>query len=177
MGGGSCAAGGLRHDARLRPVLGDQLSRGLASLADLDPARDVVLMAEVAAEATYVRHHKQKIVLILSAMRHFAEDLRQAGIEVDYVRLDDPQNSHSLTGELRRAVARHAPAGIVATEPGEWRVAEAMRGWQAATGLAVTIRPDDRFLCSTEDFAGLERAGKTGGWSISTARCGGGPGS
>ena len=35
----------------LRLVLGDQLSRGLAGLADLDPAKDVVLMAEVVEEA------------------------------------------------------------------------------------------------------------------------------
>jgi len=36
----------------LRLVLGDQLSDGLSALADLDPARDVVLMAEVRDEAT-----------------------------------------------------------------------------------------------------------------------------
>ena len=34
---------------RLWLVPGDQLTRGLASLADLDPATDVVLMVEVAA--------------------------------------------------------------------------------------------------------------------------------
>ena len=53
-------------------MLGDQCSRGLSALADLDPARDVVLMAEVDAECTYVPHHKKKVVLVLSAMRHFA---------------------------------------------------------------------------------------------------------
>ena len=47
-------------------ILGDQLSPTLASLADADPARDVILMAEVMAEATYVRHHKQKIAFIFS---------------------------------------------------------------------------------------------------------------
>ncbi|MEO0363777.1 MAG: cryptochrome/photolyase family protein, partial [Pseudomonadota bacterium] len=68
-------------------ILGDQLSHGLASLkADADAP---VLMAEVAAEATYVRHHKKKIAFIFSAMRHFAEELREAGREVDYVKLDD----------------------------------------------------------------------------------------
>ena len=44
---------------RLRLVLGDQVSAGLAGLGDLDPAIDLVLMAEVRDEATYVRHHKQ----------------------------------------------------------------------------------------------------------------------
>ena len=34
----------------LRLILGDQLTAGISSLADLDPARDVVLMVEVASE-------------------------------------------------------------------------------------------------------------------------------
>ncbi|HYN38861.1 MAG TPA: cryptochrome/photolyase family protein, partial [Rhodospirillales bacterium] len=60
----------------LRFVLGDQLSRGLSSLRDIDPAADVVLMAEVMGECTYVRHHAKKIAFVLSAMRQFAETLR-----------------------------------------------------------------------------------------------------
>jgi deoxyribodipyrimidine photolyase-related protein len=141
----------------LRPVLGDQLTHGLASLADLDPAHDVVLMMEVMEEATYVPHHKQKIVLILSAMRHFAAELRSQGIAVDYVVLDDPGNGGSFTSEVRRAVRRHRPDRIVATEPGEWRVREMMAQWQALTGLPVEIRADDRFLCSLDRFASWAR--------------------
>jgi deoxyribodipyrimidine photolyase-like uncharacterized protein len=41
-------------------------------------------MMEVAEETTYVRHHKRKIAFILSAMRHHADALRQAGWTVDY---------------------------------------------------------------------------------------------
>ena len=63
----------------LRIVLGDQCSDGLSALAGLDPATDVVLMAEVIAECTYVKHHPKKIVLVLSAMRHFAAALRAQG--------------------------------------------------------------------------------------------------
>jgi deoxyribodipyrimidine photolyase-related protein len=137
---------------RLRLVLGDQLTHDLASLRDIDAARDVVLMAEVHDEATYVPHHKQKIVLVLSAMRHFAAELRAAGIRVDYVTLDDPGNSGSFDGEIGRAVARHAPSRIVLTEPGEWRVLGAMRGWQQRHGIDVEIRTDDRFYASRARF-------------------------
>lgn len=138
--------------ATLRLILGDQLSRDVAALDGL-AAGDVVLMVEVAEETTYVPHHKQKIVFILSAMRHFAEDLRQEGIDVDYVRLDDPENSGSFTGEVKRALARHAVDRIVVTEPGEWRVRAMMEAWAGETGLPVEIREDDRFLCSRGRFA------------------------
>ncbi len=136
----------------LRLVLGDQLSEGLSALEGLDVARDVVLMLEVREECTYVPHHPQKIVLILSAMRHFAAALRARGVTVDYVALDDPANTHSFTSEVVRAVARHKPQGVIATQPGEWRVLEAMRGWEDSLGLPVDIRDDTRFLASLAFF-------------------------
>ena len=147
---------------QLRIVLGDQLTHGIASLSDIDPERDVVLMVEVADEARYVRHHKQKIAFLLSAMRHFAQELRGKGITVDYVQLDDPANTHSFTTELARAVTRHRPASVVVTEPGEWRVWEMMQGWAGNLALPVEIREDDRFYCSRTEFAALSQARKTG---------------
>ncbi len=138
--------------ATLRLILGDHLTREIAALDGL-AAGDVVLMVEVADETTYVPHHKQKIAFILSAMRHFAEELRQEGIAVDYVRLDDPENSGSFGGEVKRALARHAVDRIVVTEPGEWRVRAMMEAWAGETGLPVEIREDDRFVCSRGRFS------------------------
>ncbi|MCX7349704.1 MAG: cryptochrome/photolyase family protein [Alphaproteobacteria bacterium] len=130
----------------LRIVLGDQLTRSLASLRDYQRG-DTVLMMEVVEEATYVKHHKQKMVLIFSAMRHFADELSRQGCSVDYVRLDDPTNTGSFTTEVQRAIARHMPTRILATEPGEWRVLEMMKGWGAE------ILSDDRFFATPASFA------------------------
>lgn len=47
----------------LRLVLGDQLTREIAALRDYADG-DIVLMAEVADETTYVKHHKQKIAFV-----------------------------------------------------------------------------------------------------------------
>ncbi|WP_027284541.1 cryptochrome/photolyase family protein [Rubritepida flocculans] len=136
----------------LRVVLGDQLSPSLSALEDLDPARDVVLLMEVEGECTYARHHPQKIALVLSAMRHFSRALAARGVRVDHVRLEDPANTHGFSGEVARAIARHRPARLVCTHPGEWRVLEEMRGWEAALGLPVEIREDGRFLASLAFF-------------------------
>ncbi len=137
----------------LRIILGDQLSHDIAALAGLDPARDVVLMMEVLEENIHVPHHKQKIVLVLSAMRHFADELRQRGFTIDYVKLDAPGNSGNLTSEVQRAVARHAPRNLVVTEPGEWRVQAMVETWEALTGRPVEVRSDDRFFASRARFA------------------------
>jgi deoxyribodipyrimidine photolyase-related protein len=137
----------------LVPILGDQLSHNLASLKAADRAQAVVLMMEVADEATYVPHHPQKIALFFSAMRHFAEELRQAGWTVDYVRLDDPANTGDFASEVARAAARHAATRIASVAGGEWRVIESQRQWAERTGLPLTLLDDDRFLASLQQFA------------------------
>lgn len=136
----------------LIPVLGDQLSHDLASLRDVIPTDAVVLMMEVEQETTYVRHHKRKIALILSAMRHFAQELRAGGWTVDYIRLDDPDNTGSFTGEVARAVERHGCRSIRIVEPGEWRVKTAIDGWSKRCGVPVEVIADDRFICGILEF-------------------------
>ncbi|TGD62386.1 cryptochrome/photolyase family protein [Tabrizicola sp. WMC-M-20] len=134
---------------RLVLILGDQLTHDIAALRFADPARDVVVMAEVRGEGTYVPHHPQKIALILSAMRHFAADLRHAGWEVAYTRLDDPDNTQTIPGELLRRASELGATEIHATRPGEWRLITALDEMP----LPVTQHADDRFLCSDADFA------------------------
>ena len=80
----------------LRLVLGDQISDDrLSSLRDLDAKRDTVLLAEVRDEATYVRHHKQKIALVFAGMRGLAERLRASKVKVRYVGYED-DGQHGL---------------------------------------------------------------------------------
>jgi deoxyribodipyrimidine photolyase-related protein len=148
-----------RHDAgilvlkTLRVLLGDHLSRSISSLKDLDIEHDVVLLMEVAAETSYVHHHKQKIVLVLAAMRHFAAELRHDGVEVDYVGLEDPGNTGTFTGEVARAVRRHAPDRLVVAYPGEYRVLSMMEDWGTNLDVPVEIRDDNRFFCDPWRFA------------------------
>jgi deoxyribodipyrimidine photolyase-related protein len=144
---------GTARAGALRLVLGDQLTRQIAGLSDVDPVNDIVMMVEVAEEATHVPHHKQKLVFIFSAMRHFARSLEEEGLRVHYVRLDEDGNTGSFGGEVARAVERWPPERVILTEPGEWRVLEMMHGWRESFQVPVEIRSDNRFLCSRDEFA------------------------
>jgi hypothetical protein len=53
-------------------VLGDQLDLDAAAFDGFDAERDAVWMSEVAEESTHVWSSKPRIVMFLSAMRHFA---------------------------------------------------------------------------------------------------------
>ena len=145
----------------LVPILGDQLTRTLASLRGRAKDDTVVLMMEVWDEASYVKHHQQKIALIFAAMRHFAAELDEAGWTVDYVRLTDPDNSGSFTGEVARAIERHGPREVHVVEAAEWRVQQGLEDWADKFPCPVRILPDDRFLCSKAEFADWAEGRKT----------------
>jgi len=129
--------------------LGDQLSFDLASLKHIDPERDSILLVEVLEEASHVSHHPQKIVLIFSAMRHFAQALKQRGYSVHYVTLDDSENTGSVPGEIIRWHASLNPTEIHITECGDWRLEQSIRD----CGLTIQWHSDSRFLCSRAEFA------------------------
>ncbi|CAK0745429.1 (6-4) photolyase [Azospirillaceae bacterium] len=138
----------------IRFLLADHLSLTLSSLSSVDPVHDIILMTEVANEATHVRYHAKKLAFLLSAMRHFAERLTdEFQLKVDYIRLDDPENTGSLRAELVRAVARHKPERVIVAFPSEHRLLRDMTDWSAACGVPVEVREDNRFFCGRTDFA------------------------
>ncbi len=133
---------------RLVLILGDQCSPDIAALQEADRTRDIVVMAEVAEEASYVPHHVKKIAFLFSVMRHFAEDLRADGWTVEYTKLDAPENTGSIDGELLRYATKHGATEVLATEPGEFRLIERLEDMP----LDVLTFEDRRFIAGHEDF-------------------------
>lgn len=137
----------------LRVLLGDQLSSTMSSLKGCDTDDTLILMCEVWEEATYVKHHKKKIAFLFSAMRHFAQVLKNNGFQIVYIKLDDEHNTGSFKGEVERVLGQYPIGRIILTHPGEYRVLADIQQWENDFGIPVEIRPDDRFLCSLEEFA------------------------
>ena len=135
-------------------ILGDQLNPQISSLKAADKAEDIVLMAELRSETGYVKHHKKKIAFLFSAMRHFAEELKMAGWQVDYRRFDDPAACQTFTDIAQQAVAAHKPDQLIVTKPGEYRLLQEMSSWQNSLSCGVSLCEDDRFFASTDEFAG-----------------------
>ena len=134
--------------SRLILILGDQLSPEVAALKSADKSSDIIVMAEVADEAAYVPHHPKKIAFVFSAMRHFAQALRDDGWTVDYTRLDDATSHASIGAALLAAAERHGASKVIATEPGEWRLIEHLN----EIPLEVTQLEDDRFIATHAEF-------------------------
>ena len=134
-------------------VLGDQLDLDAAAFDGFDSAEDAVWMAEVAEESTHVLSSKQRTVMFLAAMRHFALALRQAGRPLHYTRLDTAGNCGTLGAQLLANLAALRPQQLLMTAPGDWRVLQAVKAAAAAAGLPLELREDRHFYGSVRDFA------------------------
>jgi deoxyribodipyrimidine photolyase-related protein len=142
-------------------VLGDQLDQESSAFDGFDAAHDAVWMAEVAEESTHVWSAKQRIVVFLAAMRHFADVLRRAGLPLHYTRLDEETPAGSLAEALRHAIGRLKPQRLVVCAPGDWRVYQSLRAVAAEAGLTLHVTDDRHFYCTVREFAAHARSRKT----------------
>jgi deoxyribodipyrimidine photolyase-related protein len=137
-------------DAPTLLILGDQLTRRVGPLASPDAPRRV-LMIESRALLTAGPIHAQKATLFLSAMRHFAEELRAAGHEVDHLRHDHPAAgdfAHGVRDHLERSGART----LIAVRPNDHGVAEAIEEAATQAGARVDWRADEQWICDDATF-------------------------
>lgn len=142
-------------------ILGDQLDPEGPSLAGADASRDVIIMAEVASEIERYPNHKQRVVLFLSAMRHFKADLVARGFRVIYQALDAKAPAPDLPAFLAAQIAIWQPEGIVFTTPGRHELAAALASEAHQAGVPLDMRPDAHFFCTRERFSSWARGRKS----------------
>jgi deoxyribodipyrimidine photolyase-related protein len=122
-------------------VLGDQLNTAIGALADATPETHRVLLVESTAKLEGKRWHLQRAHLVITAMRRFADELRDAGYEVDHRR------SPSLRAGFDEHVTEFGPDEVVATEPASWDCLTVLRE------LDVSLVRSNQFLCHYDEFA------------------------
>lgn len=134
-----------------------ECSRLVAQLPK-EPRADVVAcFVESVAKGAALPWHRQKLVLVLSAMRHFADQLREAGYRVD-VRLADTYEDGIVA-----AAEAHGATRVVATEGREQEMVESLaRAGERlqAIGVALELKEDRGFLATRADFADWARGRK-----------------
>jgi deoxyribodipyrimidine photolyase-related protein len=136
---------------RLRLILGDQLNISHPWFSEAPSAAEYVLM-EVREEATYVRHHIQKVVAFFLAMRSFAEELKARGLTVRYLRLDDPENRHSFSDNIRALVDSGRYSAFECQSADEFRVEESLKNLCASLSVPATLCSSEHFLVDREFF-------------------------
>ena len=140
-------------------ILGDQLlprHPALTEAARTHSREQVrVVLVESAARTRWLPYQRKKLVLLFSAMRHYAEELRAQGYKVDYIR------APSFLDGLQQHVAARLPDRFLAMEASEWRTRELQRDkLSGALGLPLTLLPNTQFLSGQFDPYPDVEAGK-----------------
>ncbi len=129
-------------------VLGNQLFP-LAEFAQF--SRDPVFMSEDQGLCTYVRHHQQKIVLFLAAMREHADAMRSRGFNLTYHRIED-NGDEPYEERLEQFVRQHNIAELAHFEIEDHFFNERIGSFCVTHGLTHTPVPSPMFLTSREEF-------------------------
>lgn len=127
-------------------ILGDQLWQGQAALQScLDrQAETEVLFIESLEHGRSRPYHRQKLVLVWSAMRHFAEELRQAGWRVRY------EICESFESALQEWIESDKITELRVMEPSD----RPFRDWLTTLTLPCSLHliPNNHFLWSRAEF-------------------------
>lgn len=130
-------------------VLGNQLfSLRYLPVPDSLP----VFMAEDLGLCTYERHHQQKLVLFLAAMRAYADELRDAGYELHYVPLDI-KDDRPYEMKLADALEDCGAARLVHFEIEDKPMEQRLIAFASDRGLEREELPSPMFTCSRRQFA------------------------
>ncbi|MEQ9317824.1 MAG: cryptochrome/photolyase family protein, partial [Polyangiaceae bacterium] len=136
------------------------LDRRLPCVPD-DPDRGRIVFVESVAKGRALPYHRQKLVLVLSAMHHFADELQAEGFDVTIV------NAATYVDGLRAQVEITGASRIHAMMPREWGVARSLVTAAADGYLGAELRlhddggDDAHFLLPRSAFAEWARGRKT----------------
>ncbi len=128
-------------------VLGDQLTPKMSALANLEPSSCVVVMIESVERARHLKYHKQKLVLLWSAMRHFRDELRRLGYTVDYF-----ESQPDYQTALQQHIQRYRPGRLRMMEASEYGVTPRLVQAVESLGVPVEITPNTMFITTQADF-------------------------
>ncbi|HEY9908537.1 MAG TPA: cryptochrome/photolyase family protein [Thermosynechococcaceae cyanobacterium] len=127
-------------------VLGDQLWAGQSALQSCKDDRQQipVIFIESLEHAQQLPYHLQKLVLLWSAMRHFAEELRQDGWSVAYVQAAD------FKTPLLDWLQQHQITELRVMTPVDRPFAALIQ--QLHLPCTIVFTPNNRFIWQDEEF-------------------------
>lgn len=134
---------------RIIYVAHDHLNRNFGALKNADPSRDAVVLVESQRMTTGRNWHKERLFFLLSSARHFAQELREAGFEVSYLKA-----ANTVAG-LELALEKYGRLPVICAEPSSFKQT------QQLSEFGVEFVANDFFLTSRELFRAWASAQKT----------------
>lgn len=129
----------------LKLILGDQLSPLHSWFEQIDN-EVIYVIAELHEEATYAKHHIQKITAFFAAMYDFAEHLKKKGHQVCYLTLDETKPYKNLTKLICALSEKYSCEIFSYQRPDEYRLKMQLSSVQEQLHLPVIEYDTEHFF-------------------------------
>ena len=112
----------------------------------------VVFMSEDHELCSYEKHHKLKILLFLSSMRSYAENLKKNNFKIIYTRIDSTDFRKNYIEKLKRAIASKNIKEVTSFEIEDKFFENKIKNFLNKSKIKWNIITSPMFLNSREDF-------------------------
>jgi deoxyribodipyrimidine photolyase-related protein len=135
----------------LKLILGDQLNSRHSWFDSID--KDVVfVIAELHQEASYTKHHIQKITSFFIAMHDFAKTLESKGHQICYLTLDDTSIFEDLNTLIITLIKKYESDTFSYQRPDEYRLREQLINLTSVINMPVNEVDTEHFLLPFDEL-------------------------
>jgi len=138
-------------EGKLRLILGDQLNINHSWFSKVAPNTTYVLCEQL-SEATYTRHHIQKLVGFFAAMRSFAVELERLGHQVIYFKINDPSNQQDFSKNINQLITAKSIQKFEYQLPDEYRLDEYFKKYCMTLKISYEAFDTEHFYTTRTDL-------------------------
>ena len=133
----------------LRIIFVDQLSSNNPTLEGIN-SNDILLFYEPIEAFYEIKHHKQKITLLVSALRHHIERINHKNVIHQKI---EKNKKHDLVKLLKKIISDENVNKIIIAKPSDFKIYKDLMFFSQSSNIALEVLDDRKFISSASDFS------------------------
>ena len=133
----------------LRIIFVDQLSSNNPTLEGIN-SNDILLFYEPIETFYEIKHHKQKITLLVSALRHLIEKINHKNVIHQKI---EKNKKHDLVKLLKKIISDENINKIIIAKPSDFKIYKDLMFFSQSNNIALEVLDDRKFISSASDFS------------------------
>ena len=132
----------------LRIIFVDQLSSNNPTLEGMNP-NDILLFYEPIETFYEIKHHKQKITLLVSALRHHIERINHKNVIHQKI---EKNKKRDLVKLLKKIISDENVNKIIIAKPSDFKIYKDLMFFSQSNNIELEVLDDRKFISSASDF-------------------------
>ena len=133
----------------LRIIFVDQLSSNNPTLEGMN-SNDILLFYEPIETFYEIKHHKQKITLLVSALRHHIERINHKNVIHQKI---EKNKKHDLVKLLKKIISDENVNKIIIAKPSDFKIYKDLMFFSQSSNIELEVLDDRKFISSASDFS------------------------